>query len=180
MFLHPRLPSVLSRAMWQSETQAQAAVCSCDWQVVCMCMRPLHLAFSQLSLLTGTLWTSVPIWVWSYSPWVRGQLLAWFPAGYPGARIVQYQTVIQLVLIFLHSYYNSSLTSQSTNCCITLLLYCSIVDWNYFALKNICENARKPWWKRVCDWKPLAKIHHNYNHYITTEYFCDIKHLNIV
>ena len=27
------------------------------------------------------------------------------------------------------------------------------VDWNYLALRNICKNVRKPWWKNFCDQK---------------------------
>ena len=45
--------------------------------------------------------------------------------------------------------------------------------WNYFALKNICKNARKLQWKTFCDWKIFEKICYYFNHYISIELFCD-------
>ena len=44
------------------------------------------------------------------------------------------------------------------------LLY-NTVDWNYFALRNICENSRKIWWKNFRYWKCFVKTHYYYNHY---------------
>ena len=49
---------------------------------------------------------------------------------------------------------------------VSLIDFCT-VDWNYFAPKNICENARKPRWENFCDRQFFAKVHHDYSNYIT-------------
>ena len=54
--------------------------------------------------------------------------------------------------------------------------FATSVNWNYVELKNICKNARKPRKENFRDWKIFAKIHHDYNHYITIEIFSNFKY----
>ena len=60
-----------------------------------------------------------------------------------------------------------------------LLYYYMHIDWNYFALKKDlrkCQEILMEKFLRLnnfCNWTIFAKIHCEYNHYVTIEIFCD-------